>query len=103
VATTVVEIIKVTLDDGRVIECKPLKIKYLREFMTAIEGLADVADDNVRSLDILLECCDIALTQYAKGEFPKETLDELLDLPQMYRIIEGASGIVLDAESDSPN
>lgn len=103
-ATTVIDITKVTLDDGRVVECKPLKIKYLREFMTAIEGLSEVADDNVKSLDVLLECCGIAFKQYFKGEFDTASLDGLLDLPQMYRIIEGASGIVLDADDESsPN
>jgi hypothetical protein len=102
-ATTVVDVIKVTLDDERVIECKPLKIKYLREFMTRITDLQDVVSDNVASLDVLLDCCEIALRQYVKGGIPKEDLEELLDLPTMYRIVEGASGIVLDEQSDSPN
>jgi hypothetical protein len=51
-----------------------------------------------------LDCCEIALRQYVKGGIPKEELEELLDLPTMYRIVEGASGIVLDATDDeNPN
>lgn len=103
-ATKVVDIVKVTLDDGRVIECKPLKIKYLREFMERISDLGEVLTDNVQSIDVLRDCCEIALRQYVKGGIPQEDLEELLDLPTMYRIIEGASGIVLDAEDDTnPN
>ena len=97
-ATKVQEAIKVTLDDGRVIECKPLKIKYLREFMNRIDGLSQVADDNDASLDLLVDCCEIAMRQYVRGGIPKEELDEILDLPSIYRIIEGASGIKLDEE-----
>jgi hypothetical protein len=101
VATKVVEVIKVKLDDGTEIECKPLKIKYLREFMTTIADLQGVVDDNAKSLDVIIACSEIALKQYLNGEFTKEGLEDLLDLPTMYRIIEGASGIVLD--DDSPN
>jgi hypothetical protein len=101
VATTVFDVIKVRLDDGREIECKPLKIKYLREFMTTIKGLEDVVTDNVGSLDILINCCEIALKQYVKDGISREEMEDILDLPTMYRIVEGASGIVLD--DASPN
>lgn len=103
-ATKVVDVIKVTLDDERVLECKPLKIKYLREFMERITDLQEVVADNVASLDIMLDCSEIAIRQYVKGGIPREELEELLDLPTMYRIIEGASGIVLDdQDEESPN
>jgi hypothetical protein len=105
-ATTVVNVVKISLDDDKYkdIECKSLKVKYLREFMTRISDLQDVVTDNVASIDVLLDCCEIALRQYVKGGIPKEELEELLDLPTMYRIVEGASGIVLDATDDeNPN
>lgn len=102
-ATTVVEPIKVTLDDERVLVCKPLKIKYLREFMTRMTDLSDVVEDNVASLDVMFDCCEIAIRQYVKGGIPREELEELLDTPTMFRIIEGASGIVLDEKDESPN
>ena len=102
-ATQIIEITKVTLDDGRVLECKPLKIKYLRKFMSKIAELSDIeATDNTGSLDVLLDCCEIAISQYVKEGISKDILEEILDLPQMYRIIEGASGIVLDDKSVNP-
>lgn len=95
-ATKVEEVIKVTLDDGRIIECRPLKIKYLREFMARIADLSEILDDNVESLEVLLDCSAIAMRQYVRDGIPKEELEEILDLPMMYRIVEGASGIKLD-------
>jgi hypothetical protein len=104
VATTVIDIIKVELDNGDKIECKPLKIRNLRKFMNRIKGLDDVVQDNDKSVDVLLECCQIALDQYVKDGYSLDELEDLLDLPTMYRIIEGASGIRLNDEgSDSPN
>lgn len=100
-ATKVIDVITVELDDGTKIECKPLKIRYLREFMAVIANLQGVADDNAKSLDVIIQCSEIALKQYLKEEYTKEALEDLLDLPTMYRIIEGASGIILD--DDSPN
>lgn len=97
-ATKVIDIIKVTLDDGRVLECKPLKIKYLRDFMARVADLQKVMEDNVASLDVLLDCCEIAIQQYVEGGIAREELEVLLDLPTMYRIVEGASGIVLDED-----
>lgn len=101
-ATNVVDIVTVTLDDGIKLECKPLKIKYLRKFMERISDLSAIVEDNVKSLDVITDCCEIALEQYAKDRWTRDELEELLDLPTMYRIIEGASGIVLDGD-DSPN
>ena len=101
-ATTVVDVIKVKLDNGKTIECKPLKIKYLRDFMKTIADLQGIVNDNAKSLEVIITCSEIALSQYAPGEYTKEDLEELLDLPTMYRIIEGASGIKLDDDSPNP-
>jgi hypothetical protein len=102
-ATTVVDIVTVELDGGLKLECKPLKLKRLRKFMDRVGDLSGVADDNGKSLDVLLDCCQIALEQYTSKAYSLEELEDLLDLPTMYRIIEGASGIVLDGDNDSPN
>lgn len=102
-ATKVIDVVSVKLDDGVTLECKPLKIKYLRRFMERIADLSGLVDDNVKSLDVIFDCCAIAVEQYAKDVWTREELEELLDLPTMYRIIEGASGIVLDDKSELPN
>lgn len=93
-ATTTNEKKTVTLIDGTKIEVRPLKISLLRNFMTKFEGIAKVADDNDKSMSLLMECVQIAMQQY-KPELAEDLdgLEELLDLPTVYQIVEEASGI----------
>jgi inhibitor of KinA sporulation pathway (predicted exonuclease) len=95
-ATTINEAKIVTLIDGTELSVRPLKISLLRPFMKKFEQIADVAEDNEKSMDVLLECVTIALKQYNPelAEDPK-ALEELLDLPTVYEIVEEASGIKL--------
>jgi hypothetical protein len=95
-ATTINEEKQVTLLDGTVINIRPLKISLLRPFMLKFEGLAEVADNNDKSMNLLMECVQIALKQYAPETATDiKALEELLDLPTVYKIVEEASGIKL--------
>ena len=100
-ATTVHEANTLTLIDGTKIEVRPLKISLLREFLKKFEGVAAVADDNEKSMNILVECASIALKQY-KPEIADDIakLEELLDLPTVYKIVEAASGTQFGAVSN---
>jgi hypothetical protein len=93
-ATTVKEEKTVTLVDGTEVKVRPLKISLLRAFMKKFEGIAKVADDNDKSMDVLMSCVQIAMQQY-KPELAADpkALEELLDLPTVYEIVEEASGI----------
>jgi hypothetical protein len=95
-ATTVHEERTVTLIDGTKVKVRPLKVSLLRPFMKSFEGLAAVQADNDKSMDVLIECVQIAMKQY-KPELGEdlEKLEDLLDLPTVYEIIEAASGINL--------
>ena len=88
--------INVTLVDGTEINVRPLKISLLRDFMKKFEGIQAVADDNEKSMTLLMECVQIAMKQY-KPEIADsiETLEDKLDLPSVYKIVEGASGVKL--------
>jgi hypothetical protein len=99
-STTINETKTVELLDGTTISVRPLKISLLRPFMKKFEGIADVADDNEKSMTLLMECVQIALQQYAP-EIAKDSksLEELLDLPTVYKIVEEASGIRLSDAS----
>ena len=100
-ATTVHEADQVTLIDGTKITVRPLKISLLRPFMKKFEGVAKVAEDNEKSMTLLVECVQIAMEQYKPelaGDIQK--LEDLLDLPTVYKIVEAASGINLTAVSD---
>jgi len=101
-ATTVNEKKTVTLIDGTKVEVRPLKISLLREFMKKFEGIASVADDNDKSMNLLMECVQIAMRQY-KPELADDldVLEENLDLPTVYKIVEEASGISLSTTAPS--
>jgi hypothetical protein len=95
---------EVTLMDGTKITVRPLKVSLLRPFMKQFEGVADVADNNEKSIDILIECVKIAMKQYnPKLAEESANLEEILDLPTVYQIVEGASGIKLTAASELMN
>jgi hypothetical protein len=84
----------ITLMDGTEILARPLKLSLLRPFMSKFALLAEASDDNDKSMDILIDCAQIAMKQF-KPELAesKEALEELLDLPTVYQIIDVASGL----------
>lgn len=93
-ATTVNEAKEVKLMDGTTISVRPLKISLLKTFMTEFEKIAEVSTDNAKSMDVLMKCVQIAMKQYdpeLAGDIKK--LEDILDLPTVYMIVEEASGI----------
>jgi hypothetical protein len=99
-STTINEAKTVELLDGTKISVRPLKISLLRPFMSKFEGIAEVADNNEKSMTLLMECVQIALKQYAPDlATDLKALEELLDLPTVYKIVEEASGIKLSEAS----
>lgn len=86
----------ITLIDGTVITVRPLKISLLRDFMKKFEGIAEVAADNDKSMTLLVQCVQIAMKQY-KPELAEDlkALEDNLDLPTVYAVVEAASGIKL--------
>jgi inhibitor of KinA sporulation pathway (predicted exonuclease) len=94
--TTVKENKTITLIDGTEISVRPLKISLLRPFMKKFEAIAKVADDNDKSTTVLMECVQIAMKQY-KPELADDiaALEDNMDLPTVYQIIEEASGVKL--------
>ena len=99
-ATTVNETKTIKLMDGTELSVRPLKISLLREFTKKFEGITDIAEDNDKSMTLLIECVQIALRQY-KPELAADAkaLEDILDLPTVYSIIEAASGVNLNGTS----
>lgn len=87
---------ELSLMDGTKFEIKPLRISLLKPFMAHFTKLQDVADDNTKSMDILLDCVQIAFKQYLPALADnREVIEENLDLPTVYKIIDAASGMQL--------
>ena len=96
-ATQVYETSEITLLNGNTITMRPLKISLLRDFMKKFEAIADVANDNDKSMDVLIDCVQIAMKQYSPDlAADKALLEDNLDLPSVYAVIEAASGIKFD-------
>lgn len=94
--TTVNEEKTVELLDGTKFTVRPLKISLLRPFMKKFDGIAKVADDNDKSMTILMECVQIAMKQYNPAIAENlSALEDNLDLPTVYKIVEAASGVNL--------
>ena len=97
-ATQVYEVLELELMDGSAITVRPLKISLLRDFMKEFQKIGDekIAEDNLKSMDLLLDCAAIAMRQYNPDLADKAKLQEVIDLPTIYKIIEVASGIKLN-------
>lgn len=92
-ATTVYQEEAIKLIDGSELKLRPLKISLLRQFLKKFAEVEAVAEDNEKSIDVLMECVLIALKQY-KPDFSGGTaeLEEIVDLPTVYKIVEIAAG-----------
>lgn len=100
-ASTVYETTEIELLDGTKIKMRPLKISLLREFMKKFETIAKVADNNDKSMDILIDCVQTAMKQYAPDlATDREKLEDNIDLPSVYKVVEAASGIKFDDEGN---
>lgn len=92
-ATKIYDTIEVELQDGTVVTVRPLSIKLLRKFMEVMKKM-DTKMSEEENLDILVEACGVALERQvpdiAKN---RENLEDALDVPTMWKIIEVAGGI----------
>lgn len=100
-ATSIYEVVEVELVDGTKLKMRPLKISLLRDFMKRFEDIATVTDSNESSMNLLMDCVQIALKQYAPDlSEDREKIEDVFDLPTVYKVIEVASGIKLDDQGN---
>ena len=87
------------LIDGTELEIIPLKIKYLREFMVEFEGVKNASDDDL-AIEVLVKCVGICMKQY----YPEisDTVEDHLDLPTIYKVIDIAAGIKINKKLEEP-
>jgi hypothetical protein len=98
-ATEVYNKANIYLIDGTELEIIPLKIKYLREFMVEFEGVKDASDDDL-AIEVLVKCVGICMKQYCPEIF--ESVEDNVDLPTIYKIIDIAAGIKINKKSEEP-
>lgn len=97
----VYEATTIKLVDNTEVYITPLKIKFLREFMEAFEKL-DSISDNEDAVGVLAECARIAMKQYYPSIKTIEDLEDNLDMPTVYKIIDIAAGIKVNEDKSEP-
>ena len=90
---TISEETTVKLLDGTELSLRPLKLSLLRPFLKEFAKIQEVSDDDDKSMDLLLDCVVIALKQFSPElAEDRAKLEEILDLPTVYKIVGEASG-----------
>jgi len=80
------------LVDGTKINISPLKIIHLRDFLDQFENVKLAKNDD-EAVKELCECAVIAMRQYHPDITNLEDLEDSVDLPTVYKILNIAAGI----------
>jgi hypothetical protein len=96
-ATKIYDSDSIALVDGTEILLKPLKLKHLRDFMTVFEMMKETKNDD-DAMVFLSECVRIAMIQYYPELKTIADIEDNLDLPTMYKILEVAAGVKLNKD-----
>lgn len=99
--TKIYETKYISLTDGTEIETSPLKIKYLKEFMDVFDLVKNAKDDD-ESLNILADCVRVSMKQYYPDIKTIEDVEDSLDLPTIYQILEVSAGIKMNNNNPAP-
>jgi hypothetical protein len=98
-ATSIYDKKQFSLVDGTVISASPLKIKYLREFLDEFEKIKKATTDD-ESISVLVNCALISMQQYAPQIKTVDDLEDNMDLPTIYEVIDIAAGIKINEKSE---
>lgn len=98
-ATTVYEWDTIRLVDGTIIEVSPLKIKYLREFMEIFDFVKTAKDDD-EAIYWLSQCARVCMKQFYPSIQTIEDLEDNLDLPTVYQVLDVSAGIKINSDKD---
>ena len=101
-ATTIYKSDIIHLFDGTELEITPLKIKYLREFMTAFDKVKTTKNDD-EAIAALVECVRICMKQYYPPISKSiEDIEDSIDLQTIYTVLDIAAGIKINKKSEEP-
>lgn len=99
-ATQIYKVGTVELIDGRVLELKPLKIKYLREFMEAFENVKDSYNDEI-ALTFVSDCVRICMKQFCPDIDSIFAVEDSFDIRGMYKVMEFAAGVTMNPDNEN--
>lgn len=88
----------ITLIDGTTLYITPLKLKYLRQFMVVFDKIKNSETED-ETISLLSEAVTIAMQQYYPSIKTVEDLEDNIDLPTIYKILEYAAEVKIDADN----
>lgn len=86
--------------DGTNVVLGPLKIKFLIDFMKVFE-LIEFTKTDKESILILAECATVCMRQWHPVIQTREQLEDLVDLPTIYKILEVCAGININGKNEN--
>jgi hypothetical protein len=89
----------VELIDGTELYITPLKIKFLKLFLDEFENVKLATNDD-EAIDALAKCTVIAMRQYYPLIRTQEELEDNIDMPSIYRILDFAAGIKINEKAE---
>lgn len=97
-ATKINKTEKVTLQDGTVVEIRPLNVKNLRLFMEVTKRFAETKTEE-EGLSLLVEAAQIALLVNDEEKFSDtEYLEDVLDMNTIATIMSVAGGVDINSD-----
>jgi len=91
----------IELFDGTELYITPLKIKYLKLFLEEFENVKAAKNDE-EAIDYLCRCATIAMRQYCPSIKTQEQLEDNIDMPTIYKLLDYSAGIKINEKSEEP-
>ena len=98
-ATKIYDAKNITLLDGTKVRITPLKIKYLREFMDVFD-FVKTAENDEEAISFLSICAAVCMQQYYPKLSDVQELEENIDMPTIYKVLDVAAGVKINESSD---
>jgi len=91
----------IELFDGTELYITPLKIKYLKLFLDEFENVKTSKNDD-EAMYYLAKCATITMRQYCPSIKTQEQLEDNIDMPTIYKLLDFSAGIKINEKSEEP-
>lgn len=91
----------IELFDGTELYITPLKIKYLKLFLEEFENVKQSKNDE-EAINYLSKCATITMRQYYPSIKTQEQLEDNIDMPTIYKLLDYSAGIRINEKSEEP-
>jgi hypothetical protein len=91
----------IELFDGTEIYITPLKVKYLKLFLDEFENVKTSKNDE-EAMYYLSKCATITMRQYYPSIKTQEQLEDNIDMPTIYKLLDFSAGIKINEKSEEP-